>query len=83
MMSNSLMTGTLEWLRAPLVVNIKPGQKVSVEFDTEIKNPAYTGAPYGIPCVKDSMMVFADPRKTVTAGEADLHLLTRACPGRG
>ena len=46
---------------------IHPGQKVSVEFDTEIKDWCYTGAPYGLPCIRDAMMVFADPLKTAAA----------------
>ena len=46
---------------------IHPGQKVSVEFDTEVKQWCYTGSPYGLPCVKDSMMVFADVYKTTSA----------------
>ncbi|MEM7234489.1 MAG: hypothetical protein AAF517_20080, partial [Planctomycetota bacterium] len=41
-----------------------PGQKISVEFDTEIKDSCYTGPPHGIPCIKDALLVFADPVDT-------------------
>ncbi len=44
-----------------------PGQKISVEFDTEIKSSCYTGPPHGIPCVKDAMLVFVDLRKSTSA----------------
>ena len=46
---------------------VQPGQKVSVEFDTAIKASCFTGPPYGLPCIKDMMMVFADPLKLVSA----------------
>ena len=43
---------------------LQPGQKVSVEFDTDIKPWCYTGPPHGLACVKNLMMIFADPLKT-------------------
>ena len=46
---------------------VSPGQKISVEFDTEIKASCYTGPPHGVPCVKDAMLVFADRRRTTSA----------------
>lgn len=45
---------------------VKPGQKVSVEFDSDIKPSCYDGA-HGIPCVKNIMMIFADPLKRRSA----------------
>jgi hypothetical protein len=45
---------------------VQPGQKVSVEFDTELKASCFTGPPFGVPCIKDIMMVFADPIKLVS-----------------
>jgi hypothetical protein len=46
---------------------LQPGQKVSVEFDTDIKPWCYTGPPYGMACVKNLLMIFADPLKRVSA----------------
>ena len=40
--------------------SIKPGQKISVEFDSAIRENCFTGPPSGIPCVIDALMIFAD-----------------------
>jgi hypothetical protein len=40
---------------------LEPGMKVSVEFDEELKENCYTGAPHGITCVTHPLMIFADP----------------------
>jgi hypothetical protein len=44
--------------------SIQPGQKVSVEFNTDIKSNYYDGT-YGIPSVTNLLMVFADPIRVV------------------
>lgn len=48
-------------------LTLKPGQKLSVEFDTEVKEWCYTGSPYGLRCIKDALLLFADPRKATSA----------------
>ena len=50
-------------------ITVQPGQKVSVEFDTELRENCFTGAPYGLTCVVDSMMIFADIKKEKSAIE--------------
>ena len=39
---------------------LKPSQKISVEFDTDIRQNCFTGPPHGIPCIIDSLLIFAD-----------------------
>jgi hypothetical protein len=46
---------------------LKPGQKVSVEFDTELRENCFTGPPYGISCIVDSMAIFADAKRQNSA----------------
>ncbi len=61
---------------------ITPGQKVSVEFDTEIKNRCCDGT-YGIPCVKNILMVFADAKRHASALEgvpqSDIYRVESGC----
>ena len=63
MTANGLMTGTLEWLRAPLVTNIKAGQKVLVVTDTA-HDPRVWQAIMGIlsELKADATLAMFDPR---------------------
>jgi len=62
---------------------IAPGQKLSVEFEAAIRENCFTGPPFGIPCIIDSLMIFADqppavdPLAGYTASE-----IARIAPGR-
>lgn len=46
---------------------VKPGQKVSVEFDTELRKNCFSGPPYGLTCITDAMMLFADSKREKSA----------------
>jgi hypothetical protein len=39
---------------------LQPGQKVSVEFPGSINPSGFTGPPFGIPVIMDSLVIFAD-----------------------
>ena len=43
---------------------VSPGQKISVEFDPDVKAHAFTGPPHGVPVVMHSLLIFADKKST-------------------
>lgn len=47
-------------------LTIKPGQKISVEFDSDVRQNCFSAPPLGIPCVIDSLLIFADHQKTTS-----------------
>lgn len=49
--------------RSSVEFTITPGQKLSVEFAADVVPHAFTGPPHGVPCVVDSLMIFADQNK--------------------
>ena len=61
---------------------VQPGQKLSVEFDTDIQASAFTGPPHGVPCVMDSLLIFADKPSSPTLDFYSSQEVLSLPPGR-
>lgn len=63
---------------------LTPGQKISVEFDTEIKAHAFTGPPHGVPAVINALLIFTDTKKSDPSFQSTnpKRRIRRIAPGR-